>query len=89
VAVGFTTTYAISAFPPDVVNPTATNKTDLHDITETLLKVALNTIGKTNKQTNKQTKTSDKKMRNNMLCTTYGLRNICSFKYFNIQLLLT
>jgi hypothetical protein len=41
-----------------------TNKTDLHDITETLLKVTLNTIGKTNKQTNKQTKTSDKKLRN-------------------------
>jgi hypothetical protein len=33
-----------------------TNKTDLHDITEILLKVTLNTIKqKTNKQTNKQT----------------------------------
>ena len=32
-----------------------TNKTDLHDITEILLKVTLNTIKqKTNKQTNKQ-----------------------------------
>jgi hypothetical protein len=32
-----------------------TNKTDRHDITEILLKVALNTIKQTNKQTNKQT----------------------------------
>jgi hypothetical protein len=31
----------------------ATNKTDRHDITERLLKVALNTINQTNKQTNK------------------------------------
>ena len=31
----------------------STNKTDQHDITEILLKVALNTIKQTNKQTNK------------------------------------
>ena len=31
----------------------STNKTDRHDITEMLLKVALNTIKQTNKQTNK------------------------------------
>jgi hypothetical protein len=31
----------------------STNKTDCHDITEILLKVALNTIKQTNKQTNK------------------------------------
>jgi hypothetical protein len=30
----------------------STNKTDRHDITEILLKVALNTIKQTNKQTN-------------------------------------
>jgi hypothetical protein len=30
------------------------NKTDRHDITEILLKVALSTIKQTNKQTNKQ-----------------------------------
>jgi hypothetical protein len=33
----------------------AINKTDRNDITEILLKVALNTIKQTNKQTNKQT----------------------------------
>ena len=58
--VGFTTTYAISAYhhwlatgrwfspgPP----VSSTNKTDRHDITEVLLKVPLNTIKhKTNKQ---------------------------------------
>jgi hypothetical protein len=33
----------------------STNKTDHHNITETLLKVALNTIKQTNKQSNKQT----------------------------------
>jgi hypothetical protein len=33
----------------------STDKTDRHDITEILLKVALNTIKQTNKQTNKQT----------------------------------
>jgi len=33
-----------------------TNKTDCHDITEILLKVALNTIKQTNKQTNKKDK---------------------------------
>jgi hypothetical protein len=33
----------------------STNKTDCHDITEILLKMALNTIKQTNKQTNKQT----------------------------------
>jgi hypothetical protein len=32
----------------------STNKTDRHDITEILLRVALNTIKQTNKQTNKQ-----------------------------------
>jgi hypothetical protein len=76
--VGFTTTYAISAYqwvrisiraryttlcdkvcqwlltgwwcsPGSPVS--STNKTDLHDITETLLKVALNTIKQTNKHT--------------------------------------
>jgi hypothetical protein len=31
----------------------STNKTDRHDITEILLKVALNTIKQTNKQTNR------------------------------------
>jgi hypothetical protein len=79
--VGFTTTYAISAYhhwccefesrsgrgvqhyviklvsdflwfsPGPLVS--STNKTDRHDITEILLKVALNTIKQTNKQTNK------------------------------------
>ena len=34
----------------------STNKTDCHDITEILLKVALNTTKQTNKQTNKQKK---------------------------------
>jgi hypothetical protein len=34
------------------------NNTDRHDITEILLKVALNTIKQTNKQTNKQFITS-------------------------------
>ena len=33
----------------------STTKTGRHDITEILLKVALNTIKQTNKQTNKQT----------------------------------
>jgi hypothetical protein len=33
----------------------STNKTDIHEKTEKLLKVALNTIKQTNKQTNKQT----------------------------------
>jgi hypothetical protein len=36
----------------------STNKTDCHDITEILLKVALKTIKQTNKQTNKQTTNS-------------------------------
>ena len=55
---GFTTTYAISAYhhwccefvstPGTTVSPT--NKTDRHDISEILLKVALNTIKQTNKQ---------------------------------------
>jgi hypothetical protein len=35
------------------------NKTDRHDISEILLKMALDTIKQTNKQTNKQTKTFD------------------------------
>jgi hypothetical protein len=47
-AVGFTTTYAISVYPSGSSN----NKTDHHDITEILLKVALSTIKQTNKQTN-------------------------------------
>jgi hypothetical protein len=51
---GFTTTYAISRSV--VFSKSSTNKTDHHDITEILLKVALNTIKQTNKQTNKQTK---------------------------------
>ena len=34
----------------------STNKTDRHDITEILLKVALNTIKQINKQTNKNKK---------------------------------
>ena len=39
-AVGFTTTCAISAYHP----VSSSNKTDRHDIAEILLKVALNTI---------------------------------------------
>jgi hypothetical protein len=80
-AVGFTTTFAISAITTDVVSSNrdhgevynimwlslsvtrdmlgvfsrsygfSANKTDRHDITEILLKVALNTIKQTNKQT--------------------------------------
>ena len=73
--VGFTTTYAISAYHHwccefeswsgrgvqhyvikfvsdlrQVFSGSPTNKTDRHDITEILLKVALNTIKQTNKQ---------------------------------------
>jgi hypothetical protein len=48
---GFTTTYAISRSV--VFSKSSTNKTDHHDITEILLKVALNTIKQTNKQTKK------------------------------------
>ena len=40
----------------------STNKTDHHDITEILLRVALNNIKQTNKQTNKQTKTPTSRM---------------------------
>jgi hypothetical protein len=43
IVVGFTTTYAISVYHP----PSSTNKTDHHDITEILLKVALNSISLT------------------------------------------
>ena len=73
--VGFTTTYAFSAYHNwccefksrsgrgvqhnvtgqwfSLGSPvSSTNKTDCHDVTEILLKVALNTIKQTNKQTN-------------------------------------
>ena len=47
-AVGFTTTYAISAYHHS--GPvSSTKKTDGHDIAEILLKVALSTIKQTNK----------------------------------------
>jgi hypothetical protein len=42
--VGFTTACAISAYHHYVVSSYSTNKTDRHNITEILLKVALNTI---------------------------------------------
>ena len=51
--VGFTTTYATSAYHHRCCEfestVSFTNKTDPHDITEILLKVALNTIKQTNK----------------------------------------
>jgi hypothetical protein len=43
--VGLTNTHAIGAYHPPLVS--STNKTDRHDITEVLLKVALNTIAMT------------------------------------------
>ena len=54
-----------SFFPGTPVS--STNKTDRHVITEILLKVTLNTIKQTNKQTktkeNKQTKTEENKQK--------------------------
>jgi hypothetical protein len=44
-------------FSPDTP-VSSTNKTDRHDITQILLKVAINTIKQTNKQTKKQTRGS-------------------------------
>jgi hypothetical protein len=49
----------------------STNKTDHHDITEILLRVALNTIKQTNKQTNKQTK------KKRLLCMASFYLTIC------------
>jgi hypothetical protein len=42
----------------------STNKNDRHDITEILLKVALNTIKQTNKHTHKQTNKQTSKQTN-------------------------
>ena len=55
------------------------NKTDRHDITEILLKVALNTIKQTNKQTSNQQKLVCVFLQWNQICAVFFI--ICLFMY--------
>jgi hypothetical protein len=59
----------------------STNKTDCHDITEILLKVALNTINQTNQLLCKMFKTFKKKGEQQTFCAIFFLPNYL-FIYF-------
>ena len=60
----------------------STNKTDRHDITEILLKVALNTIKQTNKQTMIETKYANDELNIHSICRNWRKQSIISEHYW-------
>ena len=69
---------------------TKTNKTDHHDKTEILLKVALNTIKQTNKQTNDDLwNTTQKNLYNRAVFIYISFIHAITYLYNNVLLAMT